>query len=145
MHRVAGRRPFVTHDIGREAVVAGLAAGVRTVDRRFDARIPEIIEGPTVRGGGIWFRFRLTLCREGLPDLAIEGELHHAFYDGGDAIAGLNEHVSLDICEAAAAYLSRHAEKLRPEGSPRDPKRTPAPGAHRCRPRGAGGEPASGA
>lgn len=124
VHHVEGASPLAAHDVGREAVVDGLAAIVRTLDRRFDARIAEIIDGPAIRDGGIWMRFRLTLCRAGLPDLTIEGD-HHAWYDGGDAIARLDEHVSRETCAAVAEYLVRHADALRPEGSgpvmPSDP------------------------
>ncbi len=117
VHRVDAAAPLAAHDVGRDAVVAGLAASVRTVDRRFDARIAEIVDGPALRDGGIWMRFRLTMCRAGLPDLSFEGE-HHAVYDGGDAIARLDERVSPEACAEVAAYLARHAGALRPAGGP---------------------------
>jgi len=125
VHRVAGGPPFAAHDVGRAEVVAGLAESVGTIDRRFDARVAEIVDGPALRDGGIWMRFRLTLCRTGLPDLVAEGE-HHAFYDGGDAIARLDEAVSQETSAATTEYLKRHAAALRPAGSapalPSDPQ-----------------------
>jgi steroid delta-isomerase-like uncharacterized protein len=114
VHHVAGAAPFAAHDVGRAAVVEGLAASVRFTDRRFDARIPEIIDGPSVRDGGIWMRFRLTLCRAGLPDFMIEGT-HHAFYEDG-MIARLEESVDPEVCAAASRYLTTHDATLRPAG-----------------------------
>jgi predicted ester cyclase len=115
VHRVAADVPFAANDCGRDAVVAGLAAIVRALDRRFDARIPEIIEGPSVRDGGVWMRFRLTLSRTGLPDLVVEGT-HLAIYENGTIIR-LDESVSPEACAATRAYLAEHDAALRPVAS----------------------------
>jgi hypothetical protein len=39
-------------DRGRNAVVDGLRRSVLGMDRRFDARIPEILDGPAPKGAG---------------------------------------------------------------------------------------------
>jgi hypothetical protein len=58
-----GGGPLGSGGHGREAVVAGLRGGVEAIDRRFDVRIPEIVEGPVTRGDAVWMRFALTLRR----------------------------------------------------------------------------------
>lgn len=116
VHHVDGDFPLAAHNEGRDAVVAGLAAGVGALDRRFDARIAEIVDGPVPRPDGIWIRFRLTFCRAGLPDLTFEGE-HLAVYDGHDAIVHLHEAVAPEACAAVLAYLTQHDAALRPAGS----------------------------
>jgi len=115
-HRVSADAPFGADDRGREAVVAGLANSVGTIDRRFDARIAEIVEGPSARDGGVWMRFRLTLSRAGLPDLVVEGT-HLAVYENG-AIIRLDESVSPETCAATRTYLAAHDAALRPAASP---------------------------
>jgi predicted ester cyclase len=116
-HRVTGENPFAADDGGRDAVVAGLRASVGRIDRRFDARIVEIVEGPALRDGGIGMRFRMRLRRSGLPDLLLEGD-HLTGYDGGGAIVRIDETL-LDGCDQQArAYLERHDAALRPPGSP---------------------------
>jgi predicted ester cyclase len=104
------------NDTGRAAVVDGLRHGVLAVDRRFDARIPEVIDGPVCRADGIWMAFSLTLRRAGLPELRIEGE-HLAVYEDG-LIVALDEKFAPGMGEKLDAYLAEHGDALRPEGSP---------------------------
>lgn len=103
-------------DHGRAAVIEGLRDSVYRNDRRFDVRIPEILEGPAPRGDGIWMRWALTFRRAGLPELRIEGD-HLAVYAGG-RIRRLEERVAPGDAERVAAYLSEHGARLRPEASP---------------------------
>lgn len=101
---------------GRRDVVDGLRRGVEAVDRRFDVRIPEIVEGPKTRDDGVWMRFALTLRRAGLPDLRVEGE-HLARYRDG-RIEALREKVASGESGRVDGYLDEHAAQLRPEGAP---------------------------
>ena len=73
IHTIAGGGPLSGRAVGRDAVIAGLRGGVDGLDRRFDLRIPEIIDGPVTREDGVWMRFRLTLRRAGVPDLCDRG------------------------------------------------------------------------
>jgi predicted ester cyclase len=115
-HGVVAADPLAADDHGRERVVAGLRESVHRIDRRFDTRIPEVLDGPLVRPDGIWMRFGLTLRRQGLPDLCLEGE-HLTTYDGAGAIVRIEEKM-LDGCdEAARLFLERHHEVLRPVAS----------------------------
>ncbi len=108
--------PMVTDDQGREATLAGLRDAVLIQDRRFDVRIPEILEGPLARPDGIWMRYTLTLRRAPLPDLCIEGE-HLTVYEDG-LIARIEETVPTGTTEKVLAYLAEHDAALLPAGSP---------------------------
>ena len=103
-------------DHGRAAVIDGLRDSVYRNDRRFDVRIPEILEGPIARPDGIWMRWALTFRRAGLPELRVGGD-HLAVYAGG-RIRRLEERVAPGDAERVAAYLAEHGASLRPEGAP---------------------------
>jgi len=103
-------------DHGRAAVIDGLRDSVYRNDRRFDVRIPEILEGPLVRPDGIWMRWALGFRRAGLPELRVEGD-HLAVYGGG-RIRRLEERVAPGAAQRVAAYLAEHGAALRPEASP---------------------------
>jgi predicted ester cyclase len=115
-HTVEDAGPLALRDHGRTAVVEGLRQGAMAVDRRFDVRIPEIIDGPSCRPDGIWMRFALTFRRAGLPELRLEGE-HLARYEDGQ-IAALEERLAPGMSERVVAYLDEHGPRLRPAGSP---------------------------
>lgn len=116
-HEIAGGAlPLGVGGRGRDAIVAGLRGSVDAVDRRFDIRIPEIVEGPVVRGDGVWMRFALTLRRAGLPELCIHGEHLAAYRDG--RIALLSEKLAPGEAARVAAYLAEHDAALRPPATP---------------------------
>ena len=123
VHRADARGLLGTHDVGAEAFLAGLAGSVHALDRRFDARIPEILEGPTTRPDGVWMRYALRLRRAGLPELAIEGE-HLTRYEDG-CIVAIEETLPPGTGEGVDAYLHEHAATLRPAGSPPVPPADP--------------------
>lgn len=115
-HVVAATGLLAADDQGRDAVVSGLRDVVHQLDRRFDVRIPEILEGPMRREDGVWMRFRLTLRREGVPDLEIEGTHLAAFRDG--RIARIDERVAPQICSQVDATLRNFDALLKPARSP---------------------------
>ncbi len=115
-HRVTGVDPFAADDCGRDAVVAGLRASVGRIDRRFDARIVEVLDGPELRDGGIGMRFGMRLRRAGLPDLVLEGD-HLTVYDDAGCIVRIDERMLGGCDQEAHAYLERHDAALRPSGS----------------------------
>ena len=123
VHVVHAAGSLATHDTGAEAMLAGLAASVRTLDRRFDVRIPEILAGPSTRGGGVWMRYVNRLRRAGLPELAIEGE-HVTRYQGGRIVA-IEETLAPGTGERVDAFLREHDACLRPAGSPPAPPADP--------------------
>jgi predicted ester cyclase len=115
VHTVANGGPLSGRTVGRAAVIAGLRGDVDRIDRRFDLRIPEVIEGPVTRADGVWMRFRLTLRRAGVPDLVLEGDHLATYRDGG--IATLGERLGDGIGERVDAYLAAWGDSLRPAGS----------------------------
>ncbi len=115
-HDVEGVDPLGTSDRGRDAVVSGLRRSVEMLDRRFDTRIPEVLDGPAIRDDGIWMRFGLTLRREGVPELRLEGE-HLTAYDDAGHIIRIDEKM-LGGCDVRAReFLARHEAALRPAAS----------------------------
>jgi hypothetical protein len=119
IHRVPGEGPLACDDRGREAVIAGLRRSVETLDRRFDARVPEILDGPTLRDDGLWMRWRLSFRRAGLPPLELEGEHVTAFERG--LITAIHETLLDGADRRAAEYLARHDAALRPVAAPVTP------------------------
>lgn len=108
--------PFGAGGEGRKGVVAALAASTRGIDRRFDVRIPEVIDGPRTTPDGIFMRYRLTLRRAGLPDFVSHGD-HLATFAGG-RIAKLLDTPDAGTGARLEAYLAEHGDRLRPAGSP---------------------------
>jgi hypothetical protein len=123
-HDLPGGGPFGASTRGRDAVVAGLRASVEGVDRRFDARIPEIVEGPVPTPDGVVMRYALTLRRAGLPDLRFEGD-HRTVFESGRIVL-LEDVPAPDTAARAETYLATHGAKLRPSGSPFAPPTAPA-------------------
>jgi hypothetical protein len=122
-HVVHSEGPLAADDRGRAAAIAGLRASVHGMDRRFDARIPEVIEGPLVRPEGIWMRWSLRLRSAGLPELRFEGD-HLTVYEGG-LIVRVEEWIEPGAGERVAAFLAEHAEALRPPAAPVTPPPDP--------------------
>lgn len=116
VHTVAEGGPFATDDHGRDAVISGLRRTVEAIDRRFDARIPEIADGPRADGDRVWMRFRLRLRRAGLPELCVEGE-HLTVHAADGRIKELRESLAPGHAQRTADYLARHDAALRPAGS----------------------------
>ena len=110
-------------DRGRDAMLAGLAGGVRALDRRFDVRIPEVLAGPETRSDGVWMRYALRLRREGLPELAFEGE-HLARFAGG-RLTAIEETLPPGAGERVDAFLREHGARLHPAGGPARPPADP--------------------
>lgn len=115
MHLVEDGGPFAGEERGAAAIVEGLRSVVNAVDRRFDVRIPAIIEGPMLSPDGIWMRFRLTMRKHGLPDLVVEGE-HRTVHQNG-RITEFRERLAMGHGERARRYLLEHDASLRPAGS----------------------------
>ncbi len=120
VHELVDGGPFgAPLKTGIQDVCDGLQLSVNTVDRRFDVRIPEIIEGPEVRDEGIWMKFRLSFHRAGLPELSVEGEHLQVFKDG--KFVKLAERLAPGHGQRAADYLEKYDARLKPFGSPFEP------------------------
>lgn len=116
VYRPVDAGPFGGGGAGRAGVVAALRSSTSAVDRRFDVRIPEVVEGPSRRGDGIVMRYTLTLRRAGLPDFVSAGEHVATFADG--RIAAIVDTPVAGVGARLEAYLAEHGAALRPAGSP---------------------------
>lgn len=117
VHTLTQCGPFgSSKKIGVDEIMEGFRLSVNTVDKRFDVRIPEILQGPEIRNGGIWMRFRLTFRRAGLPDLSVEGE-HFQVFKNGKCIE-LVEHLDPGHGDHADEYLKTNDLHLKPIASP---------------------------
>ena len=95
---------------GPEAVLGAIRASVGSFDRRFDAREPRILEGPTGIPGGVHLSWVVTYRREGLPPFDLLGEEWDFFRDG--KLEFHRERIS----NAAEVFdfLTRHGDRLLP-------------------------------
>ena len=108
---------FGSGGTGREAAIAALRASTGGIDRRFDVRIPEVLEGPLTRpDGAIFMRYSLTLRRAGVPDFVSYGD-HVTTYANG-RIARIVDTPDAGTAARLAQYLEQHGAQLRPAGSP---------------------------
>ena len=102
---------------GRDAAIAALRASTSGIDRRFDVRIPEVLEGPLTRPDGtIFMRYALTLRRAGVPDFVSYGD-HATTYANG-RIVRIVDTPDAGTAARLARYLEEHGAKLRPAASP---------------------------
>lgn len=108
--------PFGGGGRGRDGVVAALRASTSTIDRRFDARVPEVLDGPRTRDGGVYMRYRLGLRRAGVPEFFSIGD-HVATFAGG-RIRSIVDRPEPGTAAKLAAYLETHGARLRPAGAP---------------------------
>ena len=95
---------------GRKDTLAQIRVSVGEFDRRFDAREPKILTGPTPIPGGVHMTWEVTYRREGLPPLPLRGEEWDLFQDGKLV---LHREVIHSAAETAA-FLAQHGAKLRP-------------------------------
>src|SRR6185295_9414185 len=59
---------------GREKLKAAFKSMVDSFDRRFASRAVEVLEGPKLRDGAVWFRWLATYTLAGAPPLRMVGE-----------------------------------------------------------------------
>jgi hypothetical protein len=112
VYEIHAAPPFGARTEGREAVFAALKASLDSVDRRFDTRDLEITEGPELRDGAVWFRWRVRYGRAGTPGMVIEGT-ETARYEG-DRIALLEDTFTEQSQAGVLEFLGAHGDKLKP-------------------------------
>ena len=94
---------------GRKDALAQMKTSVDAFDRRFDARIPKLLTGPTPIPGGIHMTWVVKYQRQGLPDLDLRGEEWDLFENGKLV---LHREVIHNAAETAE-YLAKHGAKLK--------------------------------
>lgn len=104
--------PFGARNEGREKVFAALKASLDAIDRRVDSRELEILEGPELRDGAVWFRWRASYGLAGTPGIAIEGSETARFE--GDRIALLEDTFTEESQAAALEFLAAYGDRLKP-------------------------------
>jgi ketosteroid isomerase-like protein len=104
--------PFANRTAGREAVKAHLRASVNGLDRRFDTRTLELLDGPAESGDRVWMRWAAVYTRAGAPDLRLEGEETAVFE--GERIKRLEDRIPDAAVQRTLAYMTAHGSKLKP-------------------------------
>ena len=97
---------------GRKNLEAALKDMVDGFDRRFESRGVEVLEGPAVRDGAVWFRWLATYTLAGAPPLSMAGEEIVKFE--GDRIRHLEDRITEEEAGKIVAYLAEHGRKLKP-------------------------------
>ena len=110
VYEVVGGPPFEGRTAGREALFAGLRETLDQFDRRFATRELALLEGPTEQGDTVWFRWKATYSKPGIPPLVVDGEETLTF--SGDRIAHMQDRFSAQAVEEANAYLAKHGAAL---------------------------------
>ncbi|MEW6298628.1 MAG: nuclear transport factor 2 family protein [Thermodesulfobacteriota bacterium] len=104
--------PFGGTYEGRAAVLAQFKHSVNALDRRFDSRKVEVLEGPAEQDGAVWIRWAATYTLAGAPDCRMEGEERAVFT--GDRISRLEDSTTEAEAGRVGAYLAQYGAKLKP-------------------------------
>ena len=92
-------------------VVGSMKQSLDTFDRRFDTREIELLEGPELRDGAVWIRWRATYRVGGAPPLAVEGE-ETAAIEGG-RIRRLEDRIADEVTSRVLEWMDRYRERLK--------------------------------
>jgi hypothetical protein len=112
VYEILGGPPFAGRHEGREAVLAHLKRSLDGFDRRFEQRSIELLEGPKLRDGAVWIRWRASYKTPGLPELVIDGEETAEFE--GDRIRRLEDRFPLEMSALTEAWFSSWGSRLPP-------------------------------
>jgi hypothetical protein len=112
-YETLGEPPFNQRSQGRKNVMEHLKRSLDSFDRRFDVREnPEMLEGPELRDGAVWFRWRVTYRVADAPPFPFEGE-ETAHFEG-DRIRRLEDRFAPDTGARLATWMAEHGSKLKP-------------------------------
>jgi hypothetical protein len=104
--------PFGGTYEGRVAVLTQFKNSVNGLDRRFDSRKVEVLEGPIEKDGAVWIRWAAIYTLAGMPDCRMEGEERAVF--AGDRIRRLEDRLTDAEASRAGAYFAQYGAKLKP-------------------------------
>jgi hypothetical protein len=110
VYEVVGGPPFAARHAGRSAILAGMRASLEGFDRRFATRELEVLEGPALREGGVWMRWRASYKGPGLPELVFDGE-ETAIFEG-DRIRRLEDRIPLEMGSITQHWLVNFGSRL---------------------------------
>ena len=114
VYEVIGGEPFGGLHEGRDAILAHMKRSLDGFDRRFDTRQLEILEGPALSEGAVWFRWRITYVSEGLPELVIDGQ--ESVTIDNDLIVRLEDRFPPHMTGITQAWFNAYGDKLPPAG-----------------------------
>ena len=112
VYEIEGSPPFGGRAAGRSALISYLEKSVNTFDRRFPKRSLQLLEGPTLRQGRVWMRWRVTYSGPGLPELVLDGEESAAFE--GDRIQRLEDRLPPEAGPIAEMWFRGFGNRLPP-------------------------------
>ena len=110
VYEVLANPPLGGRQDGRDNIFSGIKIALDTFDRRFDGRVLELVDGPEVRDGAVWIRWRGTYQLSEAPDFILEGE-ETAHFEG-DRISRLEDTFSEGTDEKLQRYMEEHGAKL---------------------------------
>jgi len=114
VYEILGGPPFGGRHQGRDAVFTHLKGSLDGFDRRFASRELELLEGPALREGSVWLRWRASYKSPGLPELVIDGEETVSFE--GDRIRRLEDRFPPQMSPITEAWLGAYGDRLPPAG-----------------------------
>jgi hypothetical protein len=103
--------PFGGEYQGRAAVITQFQSSVNSLDRRFDSRQVEVLEGPLEKDGGVWMRWAAIYTLAGAPDCRMEGEERAVFT--GDRISRLEDSITNEEAGRIGTYFAQYGAKLK--------------------------------
>ena len=95
---------------GRDAVFAHMKASLDSFDRRFESRNIEILDGPALRDGTVWFRWRVSYKTPGLAELVVDGE--ETLHFSGDRIEKLQDTFPPEIGHIMEHWFHHYGDQL---------------------------------
>ena len=95
---------------GRDAILAYFKWALDNLDRKFETREIELLEGPRETGDAVWIRGTATYNAADVPPLVLELEETVTFDDG--RIVRLEDRYQPEMADALAAYLREHRDAI---------------------------------
>jgi len=112
VYEIHGGPPFGGRVAGRDALLSHLERSVNAFDRRFPSRKLELLEGPTLRQGRVWLRWRVSYSGPGLPELVLDGEESAEFE--GDRIRHLEDRFPPEASGITETWFRSYAGRIPP-------------------------------
>jgi hypothetical protein len=110
VYEIVGGKPFGGRHEGRDAVLGYLKASLDGFDRRFDSRQLELLDGPALREGSVWFRWRASYKSADLPELVVDGEERVTFE--ADRIRRLEDFFPPEISQLTQHWFEHYGDRL---------------------------------
>lgn len=112
VYELTGAPLFAARHAGRDAVFAALKVSLDNFDRRFATRQLEFLEGPRLRDGAVWMRWRGDYSGPGLPNLVIDGQ--ESAWLENDRIVRLLDFIPLEMGHLAQYWFEQYGNRLPP-------------------------------